>query len=326
MSNWYRSALAVCLVVLAGAGTKALTSIDFEEPEQEKPVKRKYAFAPPAPGTQQPEQAALQSAGCLTCHTKTDQPTMHASDSVILGCADCHGGDAKVMYRGSADPKSKEYAAARDSAHVLPRYPKSWDFPSSATPVRTYALLNRESPEFVRFINPSDYRVAREACGACHMKTIMEAERSLMATTAMFWGGAAYNNGLLPFKKYVLGEAYTRDGKAAVLEGAPATPEDKDKYGVIDKLYPMPRWENVQPADIFRVFERGGRNVLNTFAETGIPNSLGLIQRLEEPGRPDLRQSNRGGGTGARIAVTLIHIHTTRLNDPLLWFLALTIS
>jgi hypothetical protein len=30
-----------------------------------------------------------------------------------------------------------------------------------------------------------------------------------MATSAMLWGGAAYNNGILPFKRYMLGEAYT---------------------------------------------------------------------------------------------------------------------
>ena len=24
----------------------------------------------------------------------------------------------------------------------------------------------------------------------------------------MFWGGAAYNNGILPFKRYVLGESH----------------------------------------------------------------------------------------------------------------------
>ena len=37
---------------------------------------------------------------------------------------------------------------------------------------------------------------------------------------------------------------------------------------------------------------------------------------LEEPGRPDFRQSNRGPGTGARIAVPVINITKTRLNDP----------
>ena len=34
------------------------------------------------------------------------------------------------------------------------------------------------------------------------------------------------------------------------------------------------------------------------FAETGIPSIAGNVQKLEEPGRPDLRQSNRGPGTG----------------------------
>src|SRR5688500_7815871 len=166
MSNWYRWALGVCIVVLAGAGTRALTSIDFEEPETEKAVERKYVTAPAAPAKQTPEGAAQQSAGCLTCHTKTDAPTMHASEAGVLGCADCHGGDPKVMYSGGGDPKSKDYRTALDAAHVLPRYPKTWAYPSSANPVRSYALLNRESPEFVRFINPSDYRIAREACGA----------------------------------------------------------------------------------------------------------------------------------------------------------------
>ena len=33
--------------------------------------------------------------------------------------------------------------------------------------------------------------------------------------SAMLWGGAAYNNGILPFKNYIVGESYTRDGEAA---------------------------------------------------------------------------------------------------------------
>jgi hypothetical protein len=72
----------------------------------------------------------------------------------------------------------------------------------------------------------------------------------------------------------------------------------------------------VKPGDIFRVFERGGRNITNLFPETGLPNALGQLQRLEEPGRPDFRQSNRGPGTGARISVPVINITKTRLNDP----------
>ena len=40
---------------------------------------------------------------------------------------------------------------------------------------------------------------------------------------AMFFGGASYNNGVLPFKTYAIGEAYTRDGQPAKVlsPGAP---------------------------------------------------------------------------------------------------------
>jgi hypothetical protein len=121
---------------------------------------------------------------------------MHASPAVVLGCVDCHGGDATAMAPAGAGRDSTEYSAVRDRAHVLPRYPGSWHFPSSANPERTYTLLNRESPEFIRFVNPGDYRTARQSCGSCHMELIEKAERSLMATGAMFFGGASYNNGI----------------------------------------------------------------------------------------------------------------------------------
>ena len=56
-------------------------------------------------------------------------------------------------------------------AHPQPTLPGAWH-DSSANPERSYTLLNKESPEFIRFVNPSDYRVAREACGACHLEVI----------------------------------------------------------------------------------------------------------------------------------------------------------
>src|SRR5581483_7442279 len=186
-------------------------------------------------------------------------------------------------------------------------------------------LLNRESPEFIRFVNPSDYRVARESCGACHLPEIQAAERSLMSTAAMFLGGAAYNNGILPFKNYIIGESYTRDGQPALIK-SPGTisPWMTKDRGIMPQFVPLPAWETTPPGDIFRVFERGGRNINTQFPEIGLPNVAtleGNISRLEEPGRPDIRQSNRGLGTGLRIAVPLINITKTRLNDPTIWFL-----
>ena len=39
-----------------------------------------------------------------------------------------------------------------------------------------------------------------------------------MSTASMFFGGASYNNGIVPYKNYVFGEAYTRDGEPANVE------------------------------------------------------------------------------------------------------------
>ena len=286
-------------------------------------VHREYVTAPPAPRSQSPAEAQTKSGGCLTCHTSTDSASMHGSEGVNLGCTDCHGGAASVRKPADAGEHSDAFAKARDAAHVLPTFPEDWKFPSSRNPEVSYTLLNREAPEFVRFVNPTDYRVVEESCGACHLPIIQAAKRSIMATGAMLLGGASYNNGILPFKNYILGEAYTRDGKPSAIIGPPL-PDAKtaqETFGVLPQLLPIPSWETMRPGDVFRIFERGGRNILNLFPETGIPDSAGLLQRLEEPGRPDTRQSNRGPGTGARIAVPVINIQKTRLNDPLMWFM-----
>ncbi len=303
--------------------------------DKETPTYRDYSqvIAAPAPARQTQAEMDAKSEGCYSCHLQTDAPTMHTTPAVRLGCTDCHGGNASVRGNSDLPQDHPDYVAARDTAHVLPKYPDSWHFPSSANPERSYALLNQESPEFVKFVNPSDYRVAREACGSCHIQSIEAAERSIMATGAMLWGGATYNNGILPFKNYMLGEAYTRSGDPAVISGqanvisSPGDGEDGElsdaqrARGVLSELYPLPTWHVIPPADVFRVFERGGRTILSQFPEIGIPNPTGLIQRLEEPGRPDLKQSNRGPGTGLRVAIPALNIHKTRLNDPFTWFM-----
>ncbi|HEU4651570.1 MAG TPA: hypothetical protein VFS49_09155, partial [Croceibacterium sp.] len=315
------------LALLALCATALLAGNTLRASDEETPVARDYrrVAAPPAPITQTVEQVSAKSDGCYSCHVRTDAPTMHETPAVRLGCTDCHGGDASVTGNSELAHDDPAYVAARERAHVLPRYPASWHYPSSANPERSYALLNREAPEFVRFVNPSDYRVARESCGACHVQTIEAAERSLMANGAMFWGGAAYNNGILPYKNYLLGEAYTREGEPAKVVSAgdpPGTVTAAQRArGALAELYPLPTWQVVPPADVFRVFERGGRTIGTQFAEIGLPNPTGSIQRLEEPGRPDLRQSNRGPGTGLRVAIPVLNIHKTRLNDPFMWFM-----
>jgi hypothetical protein len=318
MLNRTKGCLQALLLLLALQG-------HVQANDAEKPVDRTYKTAPPAPSSQTSEQAHTKSVGCVTCHAASDAKTMHSNPAVQLGCADCHGGNASVgLLRNTATKGSPEYRQLMEDAHVLPRFPKEWKTPSSANPPRTYTLLNRESPEFVRFINPSDNRVVREACGACHAEIIEASVRSMHATGAMLWGGASYNNGILDNKIYSLGESYDREGRATILKG-PAIPSDKVEAaraaGILSVLYPLPAWETSKPGDVFRVFERGGRNIGSLFPETGLPNALGQQQRIEEPGRPDIKQSNRGPGTGARISVPLINLAKTRLNDPLTWFI-----
>jgi hypothetical protein len=277
-----------------------------EEPEPDA------AIAPHRRGSAEVMQAT--SYGCRDCHTTTDAVTMHRNPAVQIGCAECHGGDPSVRADLSA-PGSVEYERAKRAAHVLPRHPENW--PSSANPKHSYTALLKESQEFVRFINPGDLRVADAACGACHGEIVAASQKSLMTTSAMLWGGAAYNNGILPFKRYLLGESYTATGEpASVLHDArrPLTAAMSAR-GVLAKLLPLPTWEVLAPADVFRVFERGGLFIKAQFAEVGNPNPL------EDSGRPDVRASNRGPGTGARIAVPVINIHKTRLNDPHLSFL-----
>jgi hypothetical protein len=323
--------------VLLGVGAFVFAASDL------KPVARSYVQAPPAPAQQTRQQAEEKSTGCKTCHSGYDKDgmtgdhgSMHVNPGVIIGCTDCHGGDPKVAKPANAtyvrppaskDGKTKdegpkgEYLAAMEKAHVLPRYPSKWHYPSSANPEGSYTLLNKEAPEYIRFINPGDYRAARHACGACHLPIIQASERSLMATSAMLWGGAAYNNGILPFKRYILGESYTEDGQPALLKNPIPVNPHMTEMGILPSLAPLPAWETIPPADVFRVFERGGKVINSQFPEIGLPNSTGLVQRLDEPGRPDIKQSNRGPATGSRIAVPVINITKTRLNDPHLWFL-----
>jgi len=98
----------------------------------------------------------------------------------------------------------------------------------------------------------------------------------------MFWGAAAYNNGILPYKHSILGEAYTRDGKPASI----VNPVKPDTFlaskGILPSLTALPSWETIPPSDVFRVFERGGRVASTQFPEIGLPNSSGALQKLDE--------------------------------------------
>src|SRR5437667_1036297 len=139
------------------------------------------------------EEAMRKSRGCLECHQGIDQPTMHASPNVVLGCTDCHGGNPTP-------------GLTVRKAHVPPRHPDFWQ--SSANPSDSDVLLNHESLEFIQFVNPGDLRAADKACGLCHEESVRHVIHSMMNHGAMLWGAALYNNGSFPLKNYRFGQAY----------------------------------------------------------------------------------------------------------------------
>ena len=234
---------------------------------------------------------------------------MHPSGTVTLGCATCHGGDPAVSVAAGLAVDTDEYKAAKKQAHPQPRVSDLWK--SAANPVRAYTQWLEESPEYIRFVNPGDLRVADKTCGTCHAAEVRNVRTSMMTTGAMLWQAALYNNGAAPFKNARFGESYAPDGTPQRLQAFPApTAEETKRKGWLPFLEPLPRWEVTQPGNVLRAFERGGGRK----AEIGNPT------KAEEPGRPDVKLSDRGFGTALRTDPVFLGLQKTRLLDPLLSF------
>jgi len=250
--------------------------------------------------------------GCLKCHEQIEPmhrfgPTAtldkldHGKDALGLTCTACHGGNP--------------IATGKDTAHVQPKFPHEWQQNGKfRIPERSGPLLNRESIEFVRFVNPGDLRVAAKTCGSseCHSTETNAVGKSMMRHGAMLWGAALYNNGGFPTKDTNFGESYSADGAPQRLIQIPQPTADQRKWkGVLSFLDPIPRWEISQPGNVLRVFERGGKRRL----EVALPD------KDEDPGKPDKGLSARGLGTAQRTDPVYLGLQKTRLHDPTLNFL-----
>src|SRR6266705_2313867 len=231
----------------------------------------------------------------MECH-KGVEPMHKAEQNVVLGCTDCHGGNAGRKLK-------------KEEAHILPKNKEFWK--TSANPPNSNAWLNHESPEFIRFMNPGDLRVAEQSCGLCHERIIHNVDHSMMNHGAMLWGAALYNNGAYPLKNYRFGQAYAADGSPLKLVNyMPVTPDDTRVHGILPFIEPLPRFNLSNPGNILRIFEKGGEKQL----QLGLPTS-------EEPnGKPDRRLSERGLGTLNRTDPVFLGLQKTRLHDPLLGF------
>jgi hypothetical protein len=212
--------------------------------------------------------AADQPSACETCHVGIE--SMHAD--IPMACVDCHGGNDK--------------ASTKEQAHVQPHNQKLF----GSRPFYTWSGLNFESPEFVRFLNPSDLRIADQTCGSCHADQVRNTRKSVMATNAMVHNAVFYNNGAIDSKIAVYGEAFDSHGHPSSLVPNPPPTAEAQARGALLQINPHPQYEITKIRDPLRV------------AEVNNP-TLGV----------------RGPGTDGRIAAVYLNVLKTRLNDPTLW-------
>jgi len=288
----------VLVLVLDVSGQSSETTSGYGPPTSQPPdiSLTRPASRPPQNWIDQSQaQADAKSAGCNQCHNGIEP--MHKASHVVLGCTDCHGGNPA---RG----------LTKEQAHILPRNKEFWK--TSANPPNSNVWLNHESDEFVRFMNPGDLRVAKQACGLCHDEIVRNVEHSMMATGPMLWGAALYNNSGFYLKNYRFGQAYGPEGvQLRITNYTPVTPNDTMLHGILPFLEPLPRFNLSNPGNILRIFEKGGEKQL----QLGNPNSE------EPPGKPLRRLSERGLGTLNRTDPVFLGLQKTRLHDPLLGFL-----
>ena len=123
--------------------------------------------------------------------------------------------------------------------------------------MRLNAVWNKESDEYIRFVNPGDFRAADLACGK-YEREVMWMKKSMMTHGGMLWGAALYNNGAYPMKDSNFGESYGKDGKIqGLLTGrADARRDQEERHSALpDAAAAM---GNHAAGNVLRVFERGG--------------------------------------------------------------------
>jgi len=160
-----------------------------------------------------PEQPADPRSSCRRCHQPLDEAgdaggLLESHAFTVIACVDCHGGD------GTAQTKV--------AAHVV--VPVGIEDP---TQVRGMSSVELDTVplEYVRWVNPSDYRVSGQTCGKteCHEARNQTAPSSIMTTMA----------GHFNKPRYYVGRQTTRDPEQGVrdqhddsFDGAASAVED----------------------------------------------------------------------------------------------------
>lgn len=186
----------------------------------------------------EPEPVVLHRDNCNVCHQPLDAAghaagLENAHPAYPLSCVDCHGGNPRICdgeVRGGQC--STGWVYDQDRAHVSPgdSPPYIRNLPAAA--------LDKVDPDYLRFINPGDYRVAPKTCGggdfegSCHAEAVEVTLRSTMAHTS----------GEITVARYRAGKQETPHGLfgAVALTDAQADPSNACQAASLGVFDPPP--------------------------------------------------------------------------------------
>lgn len=174
---------------------------------------------------------------CFGCHANIE-PMMEGIPE--NSCVICHGGDQGGRSIEDAHvPIPDNWADVRGTA--LPPAPDGY--------IRDFMLaqLDQLPPEYVRFINPGDLRVADETCGQCHEEIVDSWSSSVMTTNAGHYMPTRYLAGL--------------QGHEAIVAAGPESNPDCDEsvegaVCEVEAMLPLPE------AEVLQAFEDGELDAL----------------------------------------------------------------
>ncbi len=139
----------------------------------------------------------------------------------------------------------------------------------------------------------------------------------------MFWAAGAYNNGIMPFKHALLGEAYTQ-------RRAASEPDRSGQADAGDDARPR-HSRPAQPAagmggdaarrHLPRVRARRPRHRHPVPRHRPARFERRIFRRLEEPGGPTSASPTAVPAPGSGSPSPVLNITKTRLNDPFTWFM-----
>jgi len=208
------------------------------------------------------KEAKSASAGCISCHTSTDEASMHPTGTVTPRLCDVsRAAIRKVSVAAACRWTRRSTRPRRRRRTRRPRVSELWK--SAANPERAYTKWLEESPEYIQFVNPGDLRVVDKTCGQLPRRRSAERPHQHDDDRSDAGGRTAlYNNGAAPYKNARFGESYAPDGTPQRLQAFPAPNRGGDE---VQGLAASPtssrslRWEvHAAAATMLRAFERGG--------------------------------------------------------------------